>query len=176
MSIIRTSSLHFVFLGAALLAVGCAKRQEAVAEAPQKAAPPPVVATSQPTPKPAESTELRDFQALIGRTVLHFDFDEAVLKPDDQNQLQKVAEGMRTAATAKVRIEGNCDERGTEEYNMALGYRRAAVAKKYLSDLGIDDKRLETISYGFNKPADPRHTEDAWAANRRDEFASVSGD
>ena len=133
-------------------------------------------AFAEDAPKPAESTELRDFQALIGRTVLHFDFDEAVLKPDDQNQLQKVAEGMRTAAKAKVRIEGNCDERGTEEYNMALGYRRAAVAKKYLSDLGIDDKRLETISYGFNKPADPRHTEDAWAANRRDEFASVSGD
>jgi peptidoglycan-associated lipoprotein len=133
---------------------------------------------AQPEPaKPAETgTELRDFQALIGSTVLHFDFDEAVLKVDDQHQLQKVAEAMRSTAKAKIRIEGNCDERGTEEYNMALGYRRAAVAKKYLSDLGIAETRVETISYGFNKPVDSRHNEEAWAANRRDEFASLGGD
>ena len=175
MSTIRNSSSRFLFLAAAVLVVGCAKRPEVVAEAPPQPAP---VAAPQPAPaKPASSgTELRDFQALIGRTVLHFDFDEAVLKPDDQGQLQKVAEAMRSTPKAKVRIEGNCDERGTEEYNLALGYRRAAVAKKYLSDLGIEATRVETISYGFNKPVDTGHNEEAWAANRRDEFASLGGD
>lgn len=174
MTTFRISSLRLAFLGAAVIAVGCAKRTAAVAEAPAQPAP---VAVAQPAAaKPSSSTELRDFQALIGRTVLHFDFDEAVLKPDDQNRLQNLGEAMRATPKAKVRIEGNCDERGTEEYNMALGFRRAAVAKKYLTDLGIDEKRMETISYGFNKPVDPRHNEEAWTANRRDEFAALGGD
>src|SRR5262249_55449584 len=98
------------------------------------------------------------------------------LKPDDQHQLQNVAAAMRSRSKAKIRIEGNCDERGTEEYNMALGYRRAAVAKKNLSDLGVDETRIDTISYGFNKPVDSGHNEQAWAANRRDDFASLGGD
>jgi len=175
MNTIRISRSWFVFLAAAGFAGSCAKRPEVVAEPPPKPAPAPV---AQPEPaKPLDTgTELRELQALIGRTVLHFDFDEAVLKPDDQHQLQNVAAAMRSTPKAKVRIEGNCDERGTEEYNMALGYRRAAVARKYLSDLGIDDTRIETISYGFNKPVDSRHNEEAWAANRRDDFASLGGD
>jgi peptidoglycan-associated lipoprotein len=173
MSRVRISTSRFMFLAAAALLAGCAKRPEVVAENPQK--PAPVTLAQPPSPKPSSGTELRDFQALIGRTVLHFDFDEAVLKPDDQHQLQQLADVMRATPVTKIRIEGNCDERGTEEYNMALGYRRAAVAKKYLSDLGIDGMRIETISFGFNKPVDPRHNEEAWAANRRDEFASSAG-
>jgi len=163
-----------MLLAAAALAAGCAKRPEVVAEPPK---PPPAPVAQPAPPKPADTgAQLRDFQALIGRTVLHFDFDEAVLKADDQQLLQKVAEAMRSTPKSKVRIEGNCDERGTEEYNLALGYRRAAVAKKYLSDLGIDGTRIETISYGFNKPVDGRHNEEAWAANRRDDLASLGGD
>jgi len=175
MNTIRISRSCFVFLAAAGLAGSCAKRPEVVAEPPPKPAPAPVAQPEPPKP-PDTGTELRDFQALLGRTVLHFDFDEAVLKPDDQHQLQNVAATMRSTAKTKIRIEGNCDERGTEEYNMALGYRRSAVAKKYLSDLGIDDTRIDTISYGFNKPVDPRHNEEAWAANRRDDLASLGGE
>lgn len=175
MSTILISRSWFVLLAAAGVAGGCAKRPEVVAEPPAK--PPPAPVAQPEPPKPVDTgTELRDFQALIGRTVLHFDFDEAMLKPDDQHQLQTVGAAMRSTAKAKIRIEGNCDERGTEEYNLALGYRRAAVAKKYLSDLGIDDTRIETISYGFNKPVDSRHNEEAWAANRRDDLASLGGD
>jgi peptidoglycan-associated lipoprotein len=175
MTTIRISKSWFVLLTAAGLAGGCAKRQEVVAEPPPTPPPAPV---AEPTPpKPVDTgSELRDFQALIGHTVLHFDFDEAALKPDDQHQLQTVGSAMRSTPKAKIRIEGNCDERGTEEYNLALGYRRAAVAKKYLSDFGIDNTRIETISYGFNKPVDTRHNEAAWAANRRDDLASLTGD
>ncbi|MFP3929181.1 MAG: OmpA family protein, partial [Desulfobacteraceae bacterium] len=69
-----------------------------------------------------------------------------------------------------VRIEGHCDERGTNEYNLALGERRANAAKKYLISLGVSEDRVRTISYGEERPADPRHNEEAWAKNRRDEF------
>jgi peptidoglycan-associated lipoprotein len=168
----RMSSSCFMLLGTAALLGACAKRPEVVAEAP---APPPPVAAPQPAPEPKPSPpEPVNIDSLISHVVLHFDFDEAVLKVDDQRQLDKLAEVLRTSRTVRIRIEGNCDERGTEEYNLALGHRRAEVAKKYLTDLGIDQPRIDTISYGFEKPVDPRHNEDAWAANRRDEFASIS--
>lgn len=77
---------------------------------------------------------------------------------------------MSKNADANIRIEGHCDERGTSEYNLALGDRRANSAKKYLVDLGISAERLSTISYGEEKPADPGHNEAAWAKNRRDEI------
>jgi peptidoglycan-associated lipoprotein len=72
-----------------------------------------------------------------------------------------------------VRIEGNCDERGSDDYNMALGERRAKAAKDYLVNLGIASDRISTISYGEEKPADPGHDEEAWARNRRAEFVIV---
>jgi peptidoglycan-associated lipoprotein len=158
-------------LGAVTLLGGCAKRPAVVAEAP---APAPV-AVAQPEPPKPSSAEVRDLDALISRIVLHFDFDEAVLSTEDQKQLQKLGEALRSTTTARVRISGNCDERGTEEYNLALGHRRAEVAKKYLVDLGVDRTRVDTVSYGYEKPIDPRHNEEAWAANRRDEFASIGG-
>jgi len=157
-------------LGIAVSLVGCAKRPAAVTETPP--APPVAVAQPAPEPKPS-SAEVRNLDALISKIVLHFDFDEAVLKPEDQRQLQKLGEVLRTTKTARIRISGNCDERGTEEYNLALGHRRAEVAKKYLVDLGIENARIDTVSYGYEKPLDPRHNEEAWSANRRDEFSSL---
>src|SRR5262249_27207146 len=146
MNTIRISRSLLVFLAAAGLAGGCAKRPEGVAEPPPKPAPAPV-AQPEPAKPPDTGAALRDFQALIGHTVLHFDFDEAVLKPDDQHQLQNVAAAMRSTSKAKIRIEGNCDERGTEEYNMALGYRRGGGAEKKLADLGGGDTGIQTNNY-----------------------------
>jgi peptidoglycan-associated lipoprotein len=77
-------------------------------------------------------------------------------------------------SAAKVRIEGNCDERGSDEYNLALGEKRAKAAMEYLVTLGIPAERLSVISYGKEKPADPGHDEAAWAKNRRDEFVVLS--
>jgi peptidoglycan-associated lipoprotein len=101
---------------------------------------------------------------------IHFDFDESEIKPEDKDNLMKNAEIIKAHPAVSVLIAGNCDERGTEEYNIALGNRRADAAKKYLVSLGVDDSKLSTTSYGFEKPVDPGHTEDAWAKNRRDDF------
>ena len=101
---------------------------------------------------------------------IYFDFDKSTLSPSAQDNLLRKAEWLRENYDATVTIEGHCDERGTNEYNLALGDRRAESAKDFLSDLGIDPSRLSTISYGEERPVDPRHNEEAWAKNRRSHF------
>ncbi len=101
---------------------------------------------------------------------IFFEFDSSKLTEADRGILAKNAEVMKKDSAAKLRIEGNCDERGSDEYNLALGQKRAEVAKKYLVTMGIAADRLSVISYGKEKPADPGHDEAAWAKNRRDEF------
>ena len=101
---------------------------------------------------------------------IYFDFDKSDLKAESQAVLKKKADWLREHPAYSLRIEGNCDERGTNEYNLALGDRRANAAKKFLVALGIDEARIITISYGEERPADPGHNEEAWAKNRRDEF------
>jgi peptidoglycan-associated lipoprotein len=103
----------------------------------------------------------------------YFDFDKADIRPEMRTVLQRNAEWLRRNPRVKVSIEGHCDERGTEEYNMALGQRRAEAAKNYLVSLGISSNRLSTISYGEERPADTGHSETAWAKNRRAEFSIV---
>jgi len=104
---------------------------------------------------------------------IYFDFDKSNIKQDQRARLEKNAEYLKQNRMAKVRIEGNCDERGTNEYNMALGERRAISAKKYLTNLGIHSDRLHTISYGEEKPLLHGHDELSWAQNRRDDFVLV---
>jgi len=101
---------------------------------------------------------------------IYFDFDKSTLTPAAQDNLLRKAEWLRENTDATVTIEGHCDERGTNEYNLALGDRRAESAKSFLIDLGIDPSRLTTISYGEERPVDPRRKEEAWAKNRRDHF------
>ncbi|MDL2122143.1 MAG: peptidoglycan-associated lipoprotein Pal [Deltaproteobacteria bacterium] len=101
---------------------------------------------------------------------IYFDFDRSDLKPETQKILKGKAKWLRNNFGESVIIEGHCDERGTNEYNLALGDRRAQSAKNFLIDLGIAESRLTTISYGEERPADPRHNEDAWSKNRRDHF------
>lgn len=102
---------------------------------------------------------------------IHFDFDMSAIRPADRDILLKNANYIFANKNVKtVKIEGYCDERGTAEYNLALGQRRADEAKKYLTVVGVDKSRMETISYGKEKPVDPRHNEEAWAKNRRAHF------
>ncbi len=101
-----------------------------------------------------------------------FAFDSSALSPEAQDQLKQNAAWLQSNAAKSVTIEGHCDERGTDEYNIALGERRAASAKQYLVTLGISDGRISTVSYGEEKPFDPSHNEEAWAKNRRDHFVT----
>ena len=115
------------------------------------------------------SSEMRNEKG--GLEDIHFDFDKYNIRQDDRQILSRNAAYLSKNINVKIVIEGNCDERGTAEYNMALGERRADEAKQYLVNLGINGKRITTISYGSEKPLDPGHDEDAWAKNRRDHFA-----
>jgi len=101
---------------------------------------------------------------------VYFEFDSSALTMSAQEVLKRKAEWLRDNPDRRVVIEGHCDERGTNEYNLALGDRRAASAKQFLSDLGVSTSRLSTISYGEERPVDPRHNEEAWAKNRRAHF------
>ena len=99
-----------------------------------------------------------------------FDYDSAALSADAQSTLDEHADTLKTYGSMTILIEGHCDERGTVEYNLALGERRANVAYNYLVSLGINASRLKTISYGKEFPLDPGHNEAAWTRNRRGHF------
>lgn len=98
---------------------------------------------------------------------IHFDFDRYDIRPVDAAILKENAALLNKYTNVKIQIEGHCDERGTVEYNLALGERRATSAKNYLVSLGVASVRISTISYGEEKPLDPGHNEEAWAKNRR---------
>ena len=101
---------------------------------------------------------------------LHFEFDKYDVKDEYKPELKSIAEWMTKHAGAKLSVEGHCDERGTNEYNLALGDKRAKAVKDYLVSLGVPSDKIETISYGEEKPLCTEHTEDCWAKNRRAHF------
>jgi len=101
---------------------------------------------------------------------INFDFDKFSLRPEAREILKQHADYLAKNKDVNVTIEGHCDEKGTSEYNLALGERRAKEALKYLKELGVSAKRMKTVSYGKEKPLDPGHNEEAWAKNRRDHF------
>jgi peptidoglycan-associated lipoprotein len=101
---------------------------------------------------------------------IYFEFDKSTLTPSAQDNLLRKAAWLRENNDVTVTIEGHCDDRGTNEYNLALGDRRAESAKAFLVDLGIDPMRLTTISYGEERPVCTQQNEECWAKNRRDNF------
>jgi len=112
-----------------------------------------------------ESTLLKD---------INFQFDQYDLTEEARKLLTENAKVLSNHPSLKIQIEGHCDERGNNEYNLALGERRAASVKLYLIKLGVQENRLSTISYGKERPVDPGHTEEAWAKNRRCHFVILS--
>lgn len=101
---------------------------------------------------------------------IYFDFDKYNIKTSEYGKLKAIAEYLKNNPAVSILIEGHCDERGTDEYNLVLGEKRALSTRNFLVALGISPKRLYTISYGESRPADPGHNEEAWAKNRRAEF------
>ncbi len=125
--------------------------------------------TAGEVPPPDDSAAV-DFKSMT----VFFGFDDYTLNAEAQGTLNTLSEKLKAKAGLVVQIEGHCDERGSIEYNLALGDRRAQSVKNYLTQLGVDASRLTTISYGEERPAADGHSEDAWAKNRRAEF-NVSG-
>jgi peptidoglycan-associated lipoprotein len=111
-------------------------------------------------------------QIFKGKTV-YFEFDKATIKSSEVSKIEEVASGMKGLAGKALRIEGHCDERGTEEYNRSLGERRALAVREALVRAGVDPNLIDTISYGEDRPADPGHNPEAWAKNRRGVFVVI---
>jgi len=116
---------------------------------------------------PTRPDETPDSSAL---QTVYFDYDDSTLRPDAREALRKNATYLKTYRDVAVEVQGNCDERGTEEYNLALGKRRAEAAKSYLVDLGVNSARVATVSFGEEKPVAVGHDEASWAKNRRSDF------
>ncbi len=115
---------------------------------------------------------------LEGRTTapmlpVYFDFDKSDIRADQNDRIKKNGDLLIGSAQVRVRVEGNCDERGTNEYNMALGERRAVASMKYLVNMGVAEGRIDSLSFGEEKPLNFGHDEMAWSQNRRDDFVIV---
>jgi peptidoglycan-associated lipoprotein len=145
----------------ALALAGCSTPKPAAEAPPPAATREAPVATSSIVPGSAE-----DLRVNVGDTV-HFGFDQYNIEDNDKSTLQRQATWLQKYPAVRVTIEGDCDERGTREYNLALGARRANAVKEYLVSLGVSASRVETISYGKEHPMCTQSTEDCWAQNRR---------
>ena len=160
--------LGLVFLIAGLN--GCAKKKKETPPVDEKKeAPAPKPTPPAVVPKAPEKEEEGVPRDLSFQTV-YFDFDKSNIRSDQRNALRKNAQLLSKYQTVKVRLEGHCDERGTDEYNIALGQRRANMIESFLYDYGISRSRISTVSYGEMRPVDTGHNEAAWSKNRRCEI------
>ncbi|HTV39454.1 MAG TPA: OmpA family protein [Candidatus Sulfotelmatobacter sp.] len=174
-------------LAAVILSTGCAHKAPPVTPLPG-----PTVTDTNPNPLPPappinpndnvvstngiteggpwDPNQYDQDRTTLAADTIHFDFDSAVIRDSEKDNLTQVAAALQSDKTVKLMIEGNCDERGTEEYNRSLGERRAEAAREALVGMGIDPARIHTLSYGKDKPVDNGHDEAAWSKNRRDDF------
>lgn len=160
----------FLIAISALAALGaCASRGEPTPTPAETPAPETQTPPRGPTPG-----SLEDFRVSVGDRVF-FGYDRFDLTPEARSVLERQAAWLRQYPAVRVLVAGNCDERGTREYNLALGARRAAASRDYLVSLGIDGGRLETASYGKERPLDARANEEAWSVNRNAHTQIVSG-
>lgn len=160
----------FVILSSLLLLTfACSKKQTVKTETP----PPPAEEVQPDIPPVQEEPVTEPVVKQEPMPVLEdvfFAFDKYNLTDESKRTLERDADELKASPSTTITIEGHCDERGTVEYNMALGEKRAKAAMNYLTTLGIDKNRIEIISYGKSRPFDPGHNEEAWAKNRRAHF------
>jgi peptidoglycan-associated lipoprotein len=131
--------------------------------------PPPPPAPAPPPPPPPPPALENPIDAGYIQDIF-FDFDKSEIRPDSREKLDKAAAWMKAHPETEFLLEGHCDERGTREYNLALGDRRANATRDYLASLGVDASKLKTISYGKERPFVEGHDESAWSKNRRTHF------
>ena len=167
----------FVVSAGALVLAGCAStkleekpapvvEQSKPAPAPAPAAPPPVAKVEAPPPPPVVDA-LNDPNSVLAKRSVFFDFDKSLIKSEFQPLIEAHGRYLVEHLKRQIRIEGNCDERGGREYNLALGQRRADAVRERMELVGVPAARIETISLGKEKPKANGHDETAWAENRR---------
>ncbi|HUG52460.1 MAG TPA: peptidoglycan-associated lipoprotein Pal [Vicinamibacteria bacterium] len=176
-------SILAVALAGLVLAAGCGKK---AAPPPPPPPPPAAPATPPPAPEPPPTREVAPVEDEYSRirnmasdeiermgllADIHFDLDSAEIRAGDRQVLTRNADALKRFDFLRVTIEGHADERGTVEYNLALGERRAKAAYDYLVSLGVPADRLKSVSYGKEVPLCQQSTEECWARNRRDHFA-----
>jgi peptidoglycan-associated lipoprotein len=192
MKVSNLNNLVLIALLVTLPAVGCRKKPTSltplpgsVAHAPSDLPPGKELGTA-PGAKPEDFATgiksndpdshkgwLENAEMFKAETV-HFDFDSTVVKSGEKGKVARVADYLKSHSADAVRVEGNCDERGTEEYNRSLGERRALALREELVRLGIEPSRVDTVSYGEDRPVDTGHDESAWRKNRRGDFILLS--
>ena len=185
----RVKSSQSLLMAAMLVfAVGCIKQTVETEELPPPKPPAPMVRKA-PPPKPEKKEEMsmteadrRQKRAAFKRSlaefendVVYFDFDKSDIRPDMRAALDAKARFLQEFPSIRVQVEGHCDERGTVEYNIALGHRRSQSSRDYLVSLGVKPSRVDTVSYGEERPADSRSNEAGWAMNRRAKFNVIGG-
>lgn len=170
-----------------LAAFGCAGKKAVLPAQPQEMQQPQTTASDESkkaqekiTEQEMAKVESKDvaskFEEISGMFKdIYFDYDKYDVREDAKQTLKAVADYLRKNMAQKLLIEGHCDERGTSEYNLGLGDKRAKSAKDFLVSLGVPSSRIDTISYGKEKPACGEHTEDCWAKSRRDHFVVLKG-
>lgn len=164
-----------LYVMAAALAAGCAsepKTDAPVADRSSGATPPSTATAPSTTTRPSQpdsvaGNPLRDPNNILSKRSVYFDYDSNVVKDEFRGLIQAHSRYLTDKRDPRIRIEGNCDERGSREYNLALGQRRAEAVKKVMTVLGVADPRIETVSFGEEKPVAQGHDEAAWAKNRR---------
>jgi len=195
------SLLFVIGLGAAVVAAGCGKKApeqvapqanaDSAAAAERARADSAAAAQAEADRRAREEADRiarqreADSLAALGRAgeevrsmvaaMIHFDYDKSSVRPDDAGTLDQKVAILQANPELRIRIHGHCDERGSDEYNLALGNRRAQAAKQYLVSHGIDASRIETQSWGEERPLVDGHDEGAWSQNRRDEFEIIGG-
>jgi peptidoglycan-associated lipoprotein len=188
----RTSNLLLLAALLSLTVVGCRHRPVGVTRIPERP-PEPIVDTTPAPPivppegvvgaNPGSNIPLNERNAHEGwienresfkAQTVHFDFDSSSVKANERSKVEMVASQLKTRVANAVKIEGHCDERGTEEYNRALGERRALALREELVRLGVEPHRIDTISYGEDRPVAQGHDDAAYRQNRRGEFIELS--
>ena len=187
----RSQSRWFLLTLAVVLGTACGSKKAPEQPAPQPTSSQPTMPAPQPTtpaaPAPktpttddgaaAAAAAARTTTAVLAEvaTVVHFDLDQADIRSEDRALLDRKAALLTANAGLRLRVSGHADERGADEYNLALGNRRAAAVKTYLGNKGISASRLEVVSYGEERPVAMGHDEDSWFQNRRAEFEVTAG-
>jgi peptidoglycan-associated lipoprotein len=179
-------ALVVALFGLATLVSACGKKAEPVTQSTPQPGPPAANNTTTTPTRPSNADSIARAEAarreaeraaLVNELAetIHFDYDQFTINADDTARLDRKAAIMKANAGLRIRVTGHADERGSDEYNLALGMKRAVAAKEYLVRIGVDGSRIEVASLGREVPVDPSSNEAAWAKNRRGEFEAIAG-